>query len=409
MIVQTKDGGRRELFAGFDSSVPIPAPSMWGSTISYSGERVNVDSAAGLPAFLRGLRLISETAAGLPICLYRGYGAKRRPVEGAEQLGLLRRPNPHQTRFGMWQYTLGCLPGFGNAYLYKVKVRRQVRFLYPVNPKFVTPKYDGDEPRFELKDREYGPVVREVGRDTIIHIPGILLSDPYVGVSVVEAERNAIGTDLARQRYEGRFIANDGTPSVILRTEESPTKEQRDEVRASYESRHSGSGNAGRVGMVWGGWNIDTPPVSMQDAQFVEQKQFSVREIANMLGVPPGLLGDPDAPAGDRPDQENLRFLTYGLRPWMDRVEDALEEDPDLFPEPDWEVEFDEAGFLRADIPTRYEAHRTARQGGWKTPNEIRAEEGLPPADGGDEIQETPVGGAPNQSSNPTGGTGNDG
>jgi HK97 family phage portal protein len=395
VIVRTESGAKRELFAGFDSSVPIPRPSMWGSTTSLAGERITLESAAGLPAFLRGLRLLSETSAGLPICLYRGYGSRRRPVEGASQLGILRRPNPHQTRFGMWQYTFGCLPGFGNAYLYKVKANRQVRFLYPVNPKFVVPDYTGAEPVFGLKDREYGPVVQEVGRDRVIHIPGILLTDPYVGVSVVEAERNAIGVDIARQRFESRHISNDGRPGVVLKNPGMPTQEQRDEIRAGYESRHNAA-NPGRLGMVWGGWDITTLPVSLEDQQFVDTKQFSVREVANMLGIPAGLLGDPDAPSGVRPDQENMRFLTYGLRPWMDRVEDALEQDSDLFSEPDWEVEFDEAGFLRADILTRYEAYRTARQGGWKTPNEIRADEGLEPAEGGDEIQETPVGGAPN-------------
>ena len=83
-------------------------------------------------------------------------------------------------------------------------------------------------------------------------------------------------------------------------------------------------------------------------------------------------------------------------------LEDALQADTDLFPEPDWEVELDESGFLRADIKTRWDAYRLGRQGGWITANEIRAKEGLPPVKGGDEIQQTPVGGAANAAGNDT-------
>jgi HK97 family phage portal protein len=137
-------------------------------------------------------------------------------------------------------------------------------------------------------------------------------------------------------------------------------------------------------------------PVTLQEAQFIESKRFGVQDIGRMLGVPGGFLGEPDYRTPESPEQENMKFLQHGLMPWMERLEQGLEMDTDLFAEPDWEVEFDTAGFLRADIHTRYDAYRLARQGGWKTANEIRADEGLGPAEGGDEIQQTPVGGGAN-------------
>ena len=72
MVIRGQDGAKRELYGLFDSSTPIPRPSQWGSTISYAGERISLGSATGLPAFLRGVRLISETAAGLPLCRVPG-------------------------------------------------------------------------------------------------------------------------------------------------------------------------------------------------------------------------------------------------------------------------------------------------------------------------------------------------
>jgi phage portal protein BeeE len=91
-----------------------------------------------------------------------------------------------------------------------------------------------------------------------------------------------------------------------------------------------------------------------------------------------------------------MRFLQFGLAPWMARLEQGLSADADLFPVADMRVRFEPDGLLRADIKTRYEAYRLARQGGWITGNEIRCKEGLPEITGGDELQQTPVGGAPN-------------
>jgi HK97 family phage portal protein len=408
VIFRGQDGAKRELFALFDSSTPIPRPSEWGGSLSSSGVRVSMSTAVGLPAFLRGVRLISETAAGLPFILYRGYGDDRKPQPKAPQLGLLRRPNPDaSSSFAVWQYIFTSLIT-GNAYLWKLKVRGEIKFLYPVNPLCVTPKYDGDRPQFELRDREHGPVVKTVGKGEIIHIPGILLESPYVGVSVVQAHRNGLGTEIGREAFEGRYLANDASPGTVLKHTGpgSPTPEQRNELRTGFEARHQGVGNRGRVGMVWGGWEIDRAPVTLQDAQFIESKRYSVQDIGRMLGIPSGFLNDPDAPGGDSPEQENMRLLQHGVGPWMTRVEQGLASDADLFPEPDWQIEFDEMGFLRAPIKDRWDAYRLGRQGGWVTANEIRVREGLPHVKGGDEIQQTPVGGAANPNNNQGGGAG---
>jgi phage portal protein BeeE len=48
-------------------------------------------------------------------------------------------------------------------------------------------------------------------------------------------------------------------------------------------------------------------------------------------------------------------------------------------------VEFVVDGLLRGDTKSRNEAHRTAIMGGWKSINEVRAEENMAPIEGGDE------------------------
>ena len=383
----------------FDSSTPIPSAAQWagsGAALSYADRRVSYVDASGLPAFLRGVRLLSETVAMMPMCVRQGRGHDAVPVEDAPQLALFESPNPHMTPFQVWSYTVASMLQ-GNAYLRKVVVGGRVERLYPLPPEKVTPKYDGGgEPRFEIRDRPGGTVTQTLTLRQVVHIPGVLLSDPFVGVSVVAAQRNGLGTLLARQEFEGRYLANDGSPGVILRSPTNKTPQQRREIRDSWEAKHRGPRNAGRPAVLWGDWEASTLGVSLKDAQFLESGRLGVQDVARMLGIPSGFLGDPEAPGGDSPEQENMRFLQFGLAPWIARLEQGLSADVDVFPSPDMHVRFEPDSLLRADIKNRFDAYRLARQGGWITANEIRCKEGLPEVDGGDQIQETPVGGAPN-------------
>jgi hypothetical protein len=90
---------------------------------------------------------------------------------------------------------------------------------------------------------------------------------------------------------------------------------------------------------------------------------------------------------------ENLKLF---VMPRLKRIERAFAADEDLFWSSGLIGEFLTEGLERADVVTRYRAYKDARQGSWITANEIRRYENLPPAEGGDEIQVTPVGGAPN-------------
>ena len=122
-----------------------------------------------------------------------------------------------------------------------------------------------------------------------------------------------------------------------------------------------------------------------------------------MFGIPAGMLDASDFNHASTPEQDMQRFRLR-LTPWLRRVESALETDPDLFPDvdvpgmPDADrvVRFNANELVRADLHQRFSAYTSARQGGWMSANEIRKQENLPPVEGGDQIQVTPVGGAPN-------------
>lgn len=76
----------------------------------------------------------------------------------------------------------------------------------------------------------------------------------------------------------------------------------------------------------------------------------------------------------------SLGFVTYTLRAWTSCIESVIS---NVLP-PGQFVRFDFTELLRGDIEKRYESYAKALQSSWMSPNEIRAEEELPPIDGGD-------------------------
>lgn len=393
MILATPKGNRESFGAAFDSSTPIPRASVYNSHAS----RIDLSDAIGVPAFARGVRLICDTASSFPLRVYQGSSSDRVEQSDAPQAQLLKHPAGREIPSSqVWSYTFASMLR-GGAYLFKVKDSRgNVIQLVPVDPRLVTPKYKNGKMKFDLRDKPSGRITSKVGAETILYVAGVLVEHPAIGVSVVDAFRRSISTEIQRHEFENRYLQNDGFPGVILKHASNVTRDQREELRESFESRHAGPSNAGRPAILWGGWEIDRVATTLTDAQFIESQKFGVQEVGRMLGIPAGLLNDPDALASPSVESENMRFLQYGLDPWITRLEQALANDVDIFSAPDWSVEFDPARLLRADIKTRFDAYRLARQGGWITANEIRAIEGYAPADGGDQIQETPVGGAPN-------------
>ena len=394
----------RDMFSGVDR---IPRPGEAAGAWSFSGRNVSFDTASGIPAVMACMRLISETAASLPLEVYQKVdGVLQEPDSLIAQANLLgREPNEQSTAFQVWSHVFMSMLGWGNAFLLKSKSRGEVVALYPIDPSRVTPRVEDGEIVFQIRTdhQPHDPNETVLTKDDILHIPGLLLTDPYIGVSPIGVHRHALGNAIAQQEFSGRFFANDGSPGGVISVTGQMTKEKREEIREAWESRHRGNSASHRVAVLTGGATFDTVGINLRDAQFIEGQEASARDICRIFGVPAGMLDAQAFNSRTTPEEDMSRFLLR-LTPWLRRVESAVETDKDLFPdvdvpgEPDNDpcVRFETNHLVRADISARFGAFTSARQGGWMSANEIREMENLPPVEGGDTVQVTPVGGAPN-------------
>jgi hypothetical protein len=128
--------------------------------------------------------------------------------------------------------------------------------------------------------------------------------------------------------------------------------------------------------------------INAKDAQLIEARTFEIRDVANILGVPPHKLGDTTRTAYASLEQENWSYLSEALDGWLSQIEDECTEKLLSTDEQESEshtIEFMRQAIVRIDMKSRFEAYNVARNGGWMSANDIRNKENENEIEGGDE------------------------
>jgi len=370
-----------------------------------AGQYVTPDKAVTLPSALACIRRLAETTASLPLKVYRETPTERVEAQDAPQWMLLHdRPNREQSPFDFVSYIVASMNGWGGAFMQKAKstVRTDARVteLLPLDPARCTPIVRDGELIFRVF--RSGASYVELSRSDVLYVPFVLFSDPLIGMSPINVHREALGAALRQDEFAARFWANDATPGLVISAGMGSTRQQREEARESWQAQHRGASHAHKAAVLPDGFTVQSIGISPRDAQFIEGRKYAVEEVARIFSLHPSDIGAADDQPRVSMEEKNRRLLQFSIGPIMARIEQALRRDDDLFPDRDLVPCFVPDELLRADTAVRYAAALQGKQGGWLTANEIRRSEGLPPHPDGDELQVTPVGGAPNEPNEPS-------
>lgn len=402
MRFATAQGDRELRFAEFGTSA-VPPPV---NRISAAfGNTVNQTQAVALPAVIACIRLVSETIAAMPLKVYEG--AERLPATETPQWRLLMdAPNADQTAFDLIADVAASLEGYGNAYVHKIRSRGQVVELrcIPAPNVRVRQERETGELKYDLTLPQ--GQLRDLTRADVLHIRGFTTNAKPVAPSPIEQHRETLATVQSLNRFQNAYFTNDARPGVVLKMPNTLTKEQAREMADLWDDQHAGAAAAHRTAVLGGGADLVQLPISLADAEFITSQRFGIEQVARIFNVPPALIAiaEPLQPGA----AENLadHFLKFHLAPRLRRIEKAFRADAQLFGPgaQDLRVEFLADAILRPTTKDRYEAYLKGRQAGWLTANQIRELENMPPLDqaGADELQTTPVGGAPNLQPGPT-------
>lgn len=362
-------------------------PEGWRDIIgtpTAAGVRVNTNTALGVPAVLRAITLLSGAVASLPLKVYRKTDDGRIPATGHPVDRLLQRaPNPMQTPFVFKELIMNHLLTAGNFYAFIERDQsNRPAALWPMDPNRVTVEQDAKTGTISYKvDTTQGQQVLKPA--DVLHVLGMTL-DGIRGVSPVTLARESIGGAIAELKHGHSFFKNGAAVSGVLQHPGHLGPEAAETLRKSWREKYTGTDNAGKVAVLEEGMTFQPVALSNKDSQWLESRQVTVLDVARIFGVPPALLGHLEKASYSSQEAQNLEFLTHSLRPWLTRIEQALERS--LLGDPNHYCEFTTGDLLRTNLKDRYDAYRTALAAGFMTVNEVRKLENLPAVEGGDTL-----------------------
>lgn len=334
------------------------------------------------------VKILSESASGLPFKLFEDTREGRQLVRGTSAqrkrlLRLLEKPNPYVTRLNFIKAVVVNMALRGNAYAI---IRRDADGawigLVPVCADDVEIDIEDGLLYWAMIDGDRAPVSPE----NMLHFK-LFSQDGICGMSPVEYQAETLGLARGAQDWSARFMRKGGFTGGYAIYDQFLTKDQQTQILTKFPDIRQGNvDDIGKMAILQGGPKIVPAGLSQRDSQFLEIQQFQEENLAGVWGVPLYLANRARSTSimGSNLEQQTSGFVTFGLKPYLDAIEDEINDK--LFGGTDMFVEAVVEGLLRADSAARATYYKAALGGsggsGWMTISEVRDKENLPPLEG---------------------------
>jgi len=336
-----------------------------------AGGRIDVDQAMRLGAVWACVDLIARTISTLPVHEYeRGQGA---PVQ-LPPSPLLTKPDGDVSRT-VWLYqVLSSLLTTGNTF---GLVDPPMTVGWPERIELL------DASRITLsRDGRSGPVrwyvdqkpVEKWPAGPLWHVPAWVRAGSPIGLSPIEHAALKIGIGLNAEKFGAQWFRDGAVPTGMLLSDKTVNPETAKTVKRRWLDALMGN----REPVVMGdGWKYEQIQVTAEESQFLATMSATKADIASYYGIPPEEIGGSSGSSMTYSNIESrsLNMLTYTFGPWIVRLEEALTA---LRPEGRY-CKINADAFVRVDTTTRMKAYESAIRTGWRSPDEVREKEDLPP------------------------------
>lgn len=287
-------------------------------------------------------------------------------------------------KYGVFLFML-----WGNAYAQIVRDGRNgILGLYPLLPENVEIDRKENGELYYIYHAYTDEVPGENGqdiyfdRDEILHIPGLGFNG-LVGFSPIAMMKNALGANIAVEKYGSSFFKNGAQPSGVL--EHPGVLKDPEKIRRNWSAVYGGTNNAHKVAVLEEDMHYKPISLPPEDSQFLSTREFGVEEICRIFRVPPHMVQDLKRATFSNIEHQSLDFVMHTLMPWLVRFEQAIikdvlveEEKDEYFPK------FNVDGLLRGDYQSRMNGYATGFANGFLSPNDIRRLENMDPIPDGD-------------------------
>lgn len=333
------------------------------------------------------VRTIAEGTAQVPIYAQArdGRGVRGAKVSHAVVDLLNRSPNQWQTAFEFRETMLMHAVLTGNAFAYiSRRGDGSVLELVPIEPGRVMVERKRDMTLFYRVMFEDGSAPLLPAGD-LWHMRGPSW-DTWRGLDAVKLARQSIGLAVATEGAHAALHKDGAQVGGMLSLQEKVGPEKFAQLGVWLDRHSAGGDRQGKPIILDNGAKYQPMAMSGVDSQHIETRRHQVLEICRHFRVIPMMVGASETPTYASAEQMFIAHVVHTLTPWAERVEQSATKA--LLPEGGIDLRHDFNDLMRGASKDRAEYNAKALGTGgaqpWMTANEIRAQEGLDPIDGGD-------------------------
>ena len=386
---------------------PSAQKALTAGTLAAAGYPVTgIDTgetfARKLSAVDRCIELLSDSMGKLPCFIMDSRTRERQQLPLLQLLNV--RPNEAMTPFIRKKVLETSRQVNGNGYDWILRNPRTGRIeeLIPVPGNLVEPWRDlGGRVWYTVTHPWTGePMV--LPNEDICHYKAAT-RDGLKGVATLRRASETIASARAQQQYERSFYESGGQPSGVLQTdsdlngyakgpdgkvlkrEDGTAVKLKDQLRSEWEKVHAGPSNSHRLAILDLGLKYTPIAATNADAQFIESKEVSIRDIARYFGVPLYKLQEGKQAYGSN-EQNSIEYVVGTLHPIVTQYEEEMTWKLLLESQVDagLEIRINMMAELRGDTSARKDWYKAMNEIGVFSVNDIEELEDRPAVPGGD-------------------------
>lgn len=321
-----------------------------------------------IPAFAGCVKYISETAASLPVKLYRRAGPGVEEVKNDPRLSLLNEDTGDiMTGYQFKQALVEDTIVEGGGYAYIRRVRNQWKSLHYISRKDLSFLPGADPINKRCQIMVNGKVYREMDFIKVTRKS----KDGVQGVGVLQESPLALAVPYNALRYENVLVKTGGNKKGFLKSEKPLTQEAMDNLKKQWRDLYAN--NTENVVVLNNNMDFKEASSTSVEMQMNENKQTNAVSICNLFTVPPSVL------SGTATDDEKDNAFTMAVLPVLSSMEAALNRDFLLESEKEtlfWA--FDTKELLKGAIDKRFAAYKAGIESNVLQIDEARRMENLP-------------------------------
>ncbi|MFJ2745330.1 phage portal protein [Streptomyces sp. NPDC087440] len=346
---------------GFASMTYAGVTNVWGTEGRADGwdmDRVIVDGYERSIWTFKAVESISKHASELPVQIGRG-GDERRFEETLDDHPLLRllntRANPMETG-DIFKKRLSAqlLLSKKGVFVEKTYSRggtlTRVDLLPPDRVEIVPDPYGDYIRHFQFTSR--AGVVRELPPERVVWLRDPHPTDPFSGVTPLEAAGLSVDLDVKARTYNISFIDNDGRPGGVLGIDVDGVDSR--EIDRIQQRLATGAHHAGEIAIVGtgpGGLNYLDTSIRPREMAYETLSATSKGEILAAFGVPESVIGNASERTYANADREEWTFWDHTALPHLNLIASGFDSELD----DGWTVRFDTQRVQALEFPRRQE------------------------------------------------------